>query len=191
MAMIDTPLSPQAMQQVTWPIDIVTQNGDFVGYVMPIIKNTESINCLYSDKYVSTLSERITIAKNLCAAINSIHEANQVCGDLNPNNIRIDINSARVTLVDTDSYHITEKDGSKVYRCEVGLPEYLPKEIQVKMKNGSNLSTAPLPTFTKETDNFALAVHIFALLMNGCHPFACSTNKIARLSSNSPLREPR
>lgn len=189
LAMIATPLSPSAMQQITWPTDVVYQNGNFAGYVMPAIKNNEDLNIMYSDKYICTLSEKITIAKNLCAAINAVHEAGQVCGDLNPKNIGVDPQSAKVTLVDTDSYHITEKGGTRVYRCEVGMPEYLPKEIQVKMKNGLTLVNAPLPTFNKYTDLFALAVHIFALLMNGCHPFACAvSNKvnIAHLSASQP-----
>lgn len=189
LTMIATTLSPSAMQQITWPIDVVYQNGQFVGYVMPAIKNNEDLNVMYSDKYICTLSEKITIAKNLCAAINAVHNAGQVCGDLNPKNIGVDPQSARVTLVDTDSYHITDANGSRVYRCEVGLPEYLPREIQEKMKNGQTLATAALPTFSKYSDLFALAVHIFALLMNGCHPFACALNNktnIGHLSNSQP-----
>lgn len=147
------------------------------------------LNVMYSDKYVCALSEKITIGMNLCAAINAVHNAGQVCGDLNPQNIGVDPQSARVTLVDTDSYHITDKNNSRVYRCEVGLPEYLPREIQEKMKNGQTLSSASLPTFTQATDLFALAVHIFALLMNGCHPFACAINNktnIGQLSASQP-----
>ena len=184
LAMIKTPLPQSAMQQVTWPVDVVYENGRFAGYVMPLIKNNENLNVMYSDKYSCTLYEKIAIAKNLCAALNAVHSAGQVCGDLNPLNIAVDPRSAIVTLVDTDSYHITEQDHTRVYRCEVGLPEYLPREIQEKMRGGTNLATAPLPTFTKYTDLFALAVHIFALLMNGCHPFACATD--ARLASAQP-----
>ncbi len=189
LTMITTALSPSAMQQITWPVDVVYQGNQFVGYVMPAIKNNEDLNVMYSDKYICTLSEKITIAKNLCAAINAVHNAGQVCGDLNPKNIGVDPQSARVTLVDTDSYHITDANGSRVYRCEVGLPEYLPREIQEKMKNGQTLATAPLPTFSKYSDLFALAVHIFALLMNGCHPFACASNNktnIGPLSHSQP-----
>jgi hypothetical protein len=54
------------------------------------------------------------------------------------------------------------------------MPEYLPAEIQVKIQHGATFSTAPLPTFSKDTDNFALAILIFQLLMNGVHPFACA-----------------
>lgn len=193
LAMIKSPLSPHAMKQVTWPVDVVYENGAFIGYVMPLLKQAEKLNVMYSDKYICTLSERIIIAKNLCAAIDAVHQAGQVCGDLNPENINVDPKTGNVTLVDTDSYHITDpKNTDTKYRCEVGRPEYLAKELQDKLQNnkGADLRTLPLPTFTRETDLFALAVHIFALLMNGCHPFACaksdgSTN-ISRLSSNIP-----
>ncbi len=187
LAMLDSPLSPSAMNQVTWPVDVVYQNGSFMGYVMPAIKNGEELNVLHTDKYICTLSEKITVAKNLCAAVNSVHNAGQVCGDLNPNNINIDPNSLFVTLLDADSYHITQE--SRTYRCSVGLPEYLPREVQEKMKNGINLETAPLPTFSKYSDYFALAVHVFALLMNGCHPYACAVDNkvnISPLSQRKP-----
>lgn len=176
IAMIASSMPQSALQQVTWPIDVVYHKGQFVGYVMPMVSNNEDLNVMYSDKYNCTLSEKITIAMNLCSAINAVHNAGQVCGDLNPKNISVDPQHALVTLVDTDSYHITEANGNRIYRCEVGLPEYLPREIQENMKNGQDLRNAPLPTFTKYTDLFALAVHIFALLMNGCHPFACAVN---------------
>ena len=182
-AMLATPLSQEAMQQVTWPTDVVYQNGQFSGYVMPILKNTEALNVMYSDKYKCSFVQRSILARNLCAAVNSVHNAGQVCGDLNPNNIKVDPIGARVTLIDTDSYHITDIRTQHIYRCEVGLPEYLPREVQEKMKGGYKLDNAPLPTFTKESDLFALAVHIFALLMNGCHPFACAVDLSKNQSS--------
>lgn len=172
-AMLDTKMSESAMQQITWPLDIVYENGKFAGYVMPRLSGTEELNVMYSDKYKCSLMEKLTIARNLCVAVNSVHEAGQVCGDLNPKNVAVNPVTAKVKLVDTDSYHITDHD-SRVYRCEVGLPEYLPGEIQEKMKNGDNLVTASLPTFSRASDLFALAVHIFALIMNGSHPYACA-----------------
>lgn len=192
LAMLNTPLSISAMSQVTWPIDVVYDNGKFVGYVMPETKKNEDLNVMYSDKYICPLNEKITIAKNLCAAVNSIHEVGHVCGDLNPKNIAVDPRTGNVTLVDTDSYDIKDKNKGTEYRCEVGLPEYIAKELQEKLKQnkGDDLRTLPLPTFTRETDLFALAVHIFALLMNGCHPFACavdnSADNIKQLSYSQP-----
>lgn len=174
LAMANAPISSEALKQVAWPVDVVYDNGHFVGFVMPKASDVEELNVMYSGKYICTLSERITIAKNLCAAVNAVHEAGHVCGDLNPQNITVNVKQGTVMLVDTDSYHILQ--GTCQYRCEVGRPEYLPAEVQAKMRNGMTLSSAPLPTYSKQSDCFAIAVHIFSLLMNGCHPFACATS---------------
>ena len=174
--MTDMHLTQKLSAQLTWPEDIVFENGAFAGFVMKTLDNTVALNHVYRDEYraICTYGKRIVIAKNLCAAVNAVHSAGQVIGDLNPNNIAVDINNGLVTLVDTNSYHITDRTTGIVYPCEVGLPEYLAKEIQMKLRGGVTLKEATPPTFTKETDLFALAVHIFALLMNGCHPFACA-----------------
>ena len=189
-AMLTTPIDAKARDQVTWPLDVLYENGRFVGYVMPRLTMSENLNAIYdpNGKYRHTgLDSRIEIAKNLCAAVNAVHNAGQVCGDFNPKNINVNPKNGLVTLVDTDSYHITGT-GGQVHRCEVGLPEYLPREVQAKMKNGFDLANAPLPTYSCESDYFALAVHIFALIMNGTHPFAIAS-KGSQGSTTNPKPE--
>lgn len=164
-------------RQITWPIDVLYDESGFAGYTMQRLSTTENLNNAFtkSQKQLG-LKERFVIAYNICAAVDAVHEIGQVCGDLNPQNICVDLSGSDkyVTLVDTDSYHIT--DGNTVYRCEVGMPNYLAPEIQIKLSYGENLKETSLPTFTKETDLFAVAVHIFTLLMNGCNPFSCATD---------------
>ncbi len=178
--MVQTRLTEDQLEEVTWPQDVIYSKEGFVGYIMPKLMNTESLTSIYSagtnSKY--DLRWRILAAINLCHAIQTIHNMGQVCGDLNPQNICVNLdmndkeNAFHITLVDTDSYHFTAE--GKTYRCEVGLADYIAPEVQKKMIGGMSLRSIPLPTYTKETDLFALAVHIFALLMNGCHPFACA-----------------
>lgn len=175
LKMIITPPEQDVLDQIAWPLDVLYDNNKFVGFIMRKFKLNEDLNVIYeygsSAKYPEMpWGNKIRIAKNLCVVLNAVHEAGHVCGDFNPKNISVDPNTGHITFVDTDSYHIT--DGSNTYRCNVGMPEYLPVEIQKKMHNG--LSNAALPTFSQATDNFALAVHIFQLLMNGVHPFACA-----------------
>ena len=175
LKMVITPPERDVLDQIAWPLDVLYDNNKFVGFIMRKFKLNEDLNVIYeygsSAKYPEmTWGNKIRIAKNLCVVLNAVHEAGHVCGDFNPKNISVDPNTGHITFVDTDSYHIT--DGSNTYRCNVGMPEYLPVEIQKKMHNG--LSNAVLPTFSQATDNFALAVHIFQLLMNGVHPFACA-----------------
>lgn len=175
--MIQEKLTGTQMKQVTWPQDIIYDSTGFAGYVMPRMESVSSLIELYSTETYD-LRFRLMAAINLCAAIDTVHEMGQVCGDLNPQNIFINlnkndrVNGFKVTLVDTDSYHFTAN--GKTYRCEVGLGEFIAPELQNKMTGGRDLKSVPLPSYTRETDLFALAVHIFCLLMNGCHPFACA-----------------
>lgn len=176
-AMVCRNLSKDQTRYVTWPLDVLYEEDKFVGYIMQKVEHSQPLISVYSEEKYD-LRTRLLTAINLCIAIESIHELGQVCGDLNPQNICVNLNQYdtkdrfKVTLVDTDSYHFST--GEKTYRCEVGMAEYLAPEIQKKVTGGYSLVTAPLPTYTKESDLFALAVHIFLLLMNGCHPFACA-----------------
>lgn len=176
LIMLQLPIKNEALKQMTWPLDILyNTESEFVGYIMYELENCINLSMLYSEEYsYVTQEQKIIIAENLCCAVNSVHNAGQICGDLNPQNIEINVQTARITLVDTDSYHIKDKYTGQIYRCEVGIPEYIAPELQQKMQNEINLQNAALPTYTENTDNFAMAIHIFALLMNGCHPFACA-----------------
>ena len=183
------------LEHITWPLDVIYNAEGFAGYIMQKIENVQSLTAVYNgDKY--NLRFRLLAAYNLCAAVETVHNMGQVCGDLNPQNICINLNvndkanAFKVTLVDADSYHFSTEE--KTYRCEVGLADYLAPEIQKKVSGGVTLRNAPLPTFTKETDLFALAVHVFCLLMNGCHPFACAKrmngtveNTMSQMTSSS------
>jgi serine/threonine protein kinase len=175
--MIDYPPEAGVLTQIAWPRDVLYSNGNFVGFVMPKMAINEDLNVMYeppsSSKYPDlTWESRIIIAENLCVVLDGIHNSGYVCGDLNPKNISVNPLDGHVVFLDTDSYHI--QDGANTYRCDVGITEYLPAEVQRKMRGGSTLATANLPTFSQDTDNFALAIHIFQLVMNGCHPFACA-----------------
>lgn len=179
---------PQAlMDQLTWPVDIVYEGGQFVGYVMPALHKMEDLNVIYSDKYKLTLADRVTLAMNLCVPVDGLHQLKQYVGDGNPENICVDPKTLTVTLVDTDSYTVTDRTSGRIYPCVVGLGPYLAPEVQMAMKQYHSLSSVPPDTFNEYTDRFWLAVHIFALLMNGAHPFAVrqgSQVSISHLSSS-------
>ncbi len=189
--MVQTKMSEDLLEQITWPQDVIYDSMGFAGYIMPKLKSTDVITAVYNNENGVTYDckKRLLTAMNLCVAVQNIHEMGQVCGDLNPQNICINLdendrkNVFHITMVDADSYHISA-DG-KTYRCEVGLAEYIAPEIQKKLSEGYTLKNAKLPTYTKESDLFALAVHIFTLLMNGCHPFACAKDNTIQQINDS------
>lgn len=162
---------PSVLGQYAWPFDVLYYNGKFSGYIMPKVVGKEKLRNIYvyDNRRGKPWTLFIAIAKNIASAVHNVHEIGHVIGDLNSDNILVDPHTGLVTLVDIDSYHITDKSGY-IYRCGMGVAEFVAPEIQ-----GKHFPSAPLPTFTKETDLFALAVMIFVVLMNGAHPFACKT----------------
>jgi hypothetical protein len=180
--MVDNPLDQKALNQVAWPQDIFySKDGQFLGYVMLKLPMGEYLDIIYeygdSAKYKNmTWKDKIRIACNICLILEFIHKNGHCCGDLNPRNIRVDPKTKQVVFVDSDSFQI--QDGDKIYRCTTGISKYLPVEILNKINNGYSFeSITHPPIFTQDTDNFVLAIHIFRLLMNGCHPFACAIDQ--------------
>lgn len=172
-AMLGTDAS--LMRNYAWPSDILFGDEGFMGYVMRRVSGTKLIDFYVFDKRIDLSDPKndlpwplfISVARNLAAAVHNIHEAGHVIGDLNPNNIICDTENGLVTLVDTDSYHITDSQGN-ILRCEVGTGEFVPKEMQ-----GIRFADCPISaSYNIYTDRFALAVLIFRILM-GAHPYVC------------------
>lgn len=185
--MLEQPVQPyvNGVLTVAWPQDLLlNQQGQFVGYVMPRAKSTHHIFAASRERERMQLyphytwKTSIAIAYNLSLAVKIIHQSNAVIGDMNPNNIMID-EHGHVTIIDTDSFNITNKKTSKVYKCSVGISEMLAPELQ-----GKNLAD-PSSVFNEKTDDFSLAIHICTLLMNNCHPFGCASFNISQSSTST------
>ena len=195
--MIAHPPDEAVLTQVAWPLDIVyDENGRCKGFIMPELQINAELGEIY--KYPSKLPisvfQKINIAQNICVVISDVHRAGYVFGDFNPRNIGLDTNTGLVSFLDTDTYHVADPLGNETYRCNVCAPGYAAPEL---LKKCADFITAnptaskhayaqtPLPTFTRETDNFALAIHIFKLLMNGYTPFG-GIIETASVSLSSP-----
>ena len=171
---------------VAWPTDaLYNPSGCFLGYVMPKIENMKSLiwamrpsdrDALWPKGY--RWHNSIAIAYNLSCVIEKLHASGIVIGDMNTNNILIDP-TGNVTMIDAGSFNIRTKEG-QLYKCVVGFPEVLPPELQ-----GKDL-TKPNNQFSEKTDCFALAIHVFTLLNNNCHPFGCLNYNTEHASSSNP-----
>lgn len=188
--MLDQPVNPyiNGVLSVAWPQDILTnQQGQFVGYTMPRVNSKYHIFAASRERERLQLfphyswKTAVLIACNLTLAVKVVHQSGAVVGDMNPNNIMLD-EKGHVTLIDTDSFNITNQKTGKIYKCTVGVSEMLPPELQ-----GKDLSK-PSSVFSVQTDSFALSIHIFNLLMNNCHPFGCTgLNQSQSSTSVNPL----
>lgn len=192
--MVNNPPASSVLNQVAWPVDVVyDQNKVFKGFVMPKLDINAELENVYSyppskPESKLALNYKLIIAMNICTVINAVHSAGYVFGDFNPSNIGINMKTGMVAFLDTDSYHIVlDEKNNKAYRCKVCKDGYVAPELikQCKPYKTDSYANAPLPTFTEETDHFALAIHIFKLLMNGCSPFN-GIQETERASTASP-----
>lgn len=152
---------------LAWPTDILYQDGEFAGYIMPYIDRSPSLfkisNPRLRREFYSTFDYRYLhrTAQNIAIAVDSMHKKNYIIGDINQNNILV-TDRALITFIDTDSIQVYGKEND-IYRCTVGVAEYTPPEL-----HGLNLDEIDR---TEYHDNFGLGIIIFQLLMEGYHPF--------------------
>jgi serine/threonine protein kinase len=162
-----------ASSKLAWPRDLLfNEAGQFIGFTMAAAKDGSDELCAFTHKTrrlrhhpQTTRRTFYRIAINLCHALESVHELGHVVGDFNPNNIMCRENGA-VTLIDTDSFNIQKKSTFVVYPCEVGMNDYIAPEIQNKNRREIE--------WKKEHDYFALAVHLFQILLENRHPFSAT-----------------
>lgn len=169
---------------VCWPIDIVYDGNNFVGFSMPLaFPNSHqlyeiclpSINILlpnevrskFDRKLVpSGLVSRLKLCVNIAGAIHEIHRTNQyVMVDMKPQNILF-TPGGKISIIDIDSIQISNKD-SVLYNAAVATPEYVPMEGQEGKINPST------DHISVSWDNFSLAV-IFYEIKFGIHPYAAT-----------------
>jgi DNA-binding helix-hairpin-helix protein with protein kinase domain len=164
----DDPLAARGLVSIAWAVELVTDLGQIVGFLMPRL-DLSQVKPIFS--YYNPSMRRkdfpwfnyerlLRTAQNLATSVSSVHSRGYAIGDVNESNILVSY-EAIVTLVDTDSFQVS--DGSNVYRCTVGKPEYTPPELQ-------GLSFRDVNRYAHH-DLFGLGVLIFQLLMEGIHPF--------------------
>jgi DNA-binding helix-hairpin-helix protein with protein kinase domain len=163
VAVADDPLRRVA----AWPTSMLYAGTRPVGFAMPLVAAQRPLHELLGPRSRHELfpnahwSFLIHTARNLARAFAVLHERSVVIGDVNSNNIVV-CGDSTAKLIDCDSFQFPA--GGALFRCNVGVPDYQPPEMQ----HGNFASIDRLP----EHDRFGLAVIIFQLLFVGKHPFA-------------------
>ncbi len=179
------PLDPtrgQGHVSICWPQALLfdPSSRKNLGFLMPRIdlsKHRELFKIYNARSRQSeapdfTWAYLVTAGENIASVIDSIHAKGYIVGDMNESNFFIS-SQALATIVDCDSMQVTTSSG--VFRCTVAKPEYMAPELQ-----GANLSKE---IRTQAQDNFALAVLLFHLLMEGFHPYSGRWNKAGEAPS--------
>jgi DNA-binding helix-hairpin-helix protein with protein kinase domain len=96
---------------VILPTDIVTIGGKFVGYQMPVVTSGEPLHSFTKARFIRdhgfTNLDALQIVTQLSHAVDEVHNAGFVIGDVSDNNFMASIDSGhQIHLIDTDSWGI-------------------------------------------------------------------------------------
>ena len=187
-------LDPNVLQYLSWPIDPLYENGSFCGYTARNLSGYREIHRSYNENERIPLMARVVIAQNLCIIVKVIHSAGLIIGDFNPFNIGFN-ERCNVALYDLDSCHVVNKAYGIDFRCPVGTENYTAPEvfreldaIKLKSSTGTAFYGDMEDGFNQDTDNFALGIHIFNLIMDGFQPY--SSKKVGTGSYGSNYLRP-
>ena len=183
----DPPKRTKGHASIAWPVELLCSvNGhqQVVGFLMPRLQKPHLISDFYD---VSTRHSKFPLftykhlyytALNLASAVSAIHQKGYVIGDVNDRNILV-TDEALVSIVDTDSFQVTDHASGRVYRCTVGTDMFTPPEMY--SQNLEEVDRLP------EQDMFGIAVLFFQLLMEGILPFAGVYRGPGELTYNEAL----
>ncbi len=104
---------------IAWPKEILeSPNGQTIGYVMPRIDEARTVFEVFNKQKRKMLGLVIpdgyflAIGRNIASAVDSIHSAGYIIGDVNNENILVH-NNTRITIIDTDSFQIIRRQNYK------------------------------------------------------------------------------
>ncbi len=160
-----------------WPEEIILENGDFCGYIMPKAngilleslcefklgfypqpRHTEKLGKEWSyldRKNKSSLQYRLQLCSTIAKTLLEIHKSDiYVVGDMKPINIIIQ-SFESISFIDVDSFQI--KEGDNVIFESMNTDEYTPPNDSANVKS-------------KEWDYFSTAI-IFYQILCGLYPF--------------------
>ena len=162
--------TPDLLKVAAWPTTTLHEapGAAVRGILMPRVAGCSEAHHLYSvaqrkrDYPEADYKFLVHAARNCAVAFGVIHRHGHVVGDVNQKNVMVS-RQAIIKLVDCDSFQVRDP-GGRVYRCEVGVPEYTPPELQGRSFRDLDRDA--------NHDRFGLAVLIFHMLMMGRHPFS-------------------
>ena len=157
---------------IAWPCDVLLDNMNrCAGFLMPHITNAHELTHVYNPVYRARNSPGFnwyylhSAALNYVSALEAIHGGGHVVGDIKPQNILVNP-QALISIIDTDSFQITDRRSGRIFRCPVGSEGFTPREL-LEQLGGRRFTEVDR---SEQHDCFGIAVIVYLLLF-GRHPF--------------------
>lgn len=150
---------------ICFPIDILTdKKKQFVGYMMPKADGKPLMLSAFASQQVWKLNKvnynRINVinwCKDVLDKFEYLHQNDILMGDVNPNNILMNLQTQKFYFVDTDSFQVDD------YLCPTYMEEYLAPELTPKTIHDKKRSL--------QAEYYAIAVFLFCMLIHGKRPY--------------------
>lgn len=182
----------QVLSTVAWPMAALYSDAarrTFVGFGMACVRTRYQLAELHEYPAPAgmsvTLREKVDFMIGACDILAALHAMGQVVGDFNDQNV-IMTTDGRPAVVDADSFCV--RVGGRTFPCEVFNDSIVAPEIIKAARVAGSYAACPGDVFSAHADDYALAVHIFCLLMNGVHPFTCVPMPLANGSVPAPVK---
>lgn len=187
--------------QMAWPEGILTENGVFRGFAMPIVDFGHAWTLQQVTRPTQrarrgipeSLRLRLYAALNLSIVLDGLHEIGHYVIDLKPQNALVydtsdSRRSAYVVLVDCDGFQIRGPDGRR-HDATLATPEFLHPKAATPGADGSvSFDGRSINDNAGLQDQFALAIIIFQLLNESLHPMSGRETGVAALPSELGAR---
>lgn len=170
---------------VSWPLFLaytqpVHASKNLAGFVTPYFRNAKSlayyVNRRMRAKYYPKATDQhvAAVAGQIAYDLNQLHYnppayrtlSNITFGDLSLNNILVNRDTYQSYFLDADSYQYISNDRTNALASGHTTPEYRSRAAAIAQSKKQ-----PTPLFTPNSDNEALAILIFHLLVDNNHPW--------------------
>ena len=165
-------------KSIAWPIDIVTYNGDFVGFLMRLAEGKSLMSLIQNPSRIKRSYknfDRLTQVNMIIEILNAIkylHQINVLVGDISLKNVSFNKKTYDITLVDIDGAQLD------LFPCVSTTDGYdAPEVIRLFECENGEIRNSEIASYyrqfyrTEEMERFAVSVLIYRFLMNGYKPY--------------------
>ena len=101
-----------ALEHVVWPTDgLWNKKGCFLGFLRPSVSGYMTLDAVVKRQRTMDVEDKLRIARQLIAAVKSVHRMDVLCGNLHRQNILVSQDYDKVLLAGADYFRFRNEEG--------------------------------------------------------------------------------